>query len=233
MHRYVTKLKQKLESNPNFSRAHLTLDTAGYVKNRQIFIDDEENKLEVYLKTATDIYYGLTPYETRKFTFEYPKKNNKIMPESWHTKLMAGEDWLGNFLKRHPSLSIRSPQATSLFRATSFNKKNVSEFFVNLKTVYERFNLSPRDIWNVDETGLTTYLFMCLIVIPRRGIKNLGKMSSAERGTSVTIAVAISALGNMVPAIFVFPRVNFKDHFLNAGPQGSEGDANPSGWMKE
>lgn len=58
-------------------------------------------------------------------------------------------------------------------------------------------------------------------------------MSSAERGTSVTIAVAISALGNMVPAIFVFPRVNFKDHFLNAGPQGSEGDANPSGWMKE
>ncbi|XP_053947962.1 uncharacterized protein LOC128856673 [Anastrepha ludens] len=125
LHRYVTKLKNKLESNPNLTRADLTLDTAGYIRNRQIFSDDEENKLAAYLKTAADIYYGLTPYETRKFAFEYAKKNNKTMPESWKTKLMAGEDWLGNFLKRHPSLSIRSPQATSLSRDTSFNQKTV------------------------------------------------------------------------------------------------------------
>lgn len=56
LHRYVTKLKQKLESNPNLRRADLTLDTAGYIKNRQIFSDDEENKLEAYLKRAADIY---------------------------------------------------------------------------------------------------------------------------------------------------------------------------------
>lgn len=159
----------------------MTLDTAGYIRNRQIFSDDEENKLAVYLKTAADIYYGLTPYETRKFAFEYAKKNNKTMPESWKTKLMAGEDWLGNFLKRHPSLSIRSPQATSLPRATSFNQKNVNNFFDNLKSGH---------IWNVDETGLTPQL---------------------KKGTLVTIAVAISALGNMVPPFFGFPRVHFKN----------------------
>lgn len=213
LHRYVTKLKQKLESNPNLRRADSTLDTVGYIRNRQIFSDDEENKLTAYLKTAADIYYGLTPYETRKFAFEYAKRNNKTMPESWHTKLMAGEDWLGNFLKRHPSLSIRSPQATSLSRATSFNKKNVSDFFVNLKTVYERLNLTPGDIWNVDETGLTT-VHVPNRVIARRGTKNLGKMTSAERGTLVTIAVAISALGNMVPLFLFFQGYTSRTIFL-------------------
>jgi hypothetical protein len=81
---------------------------------------------------------GLTPYETRKFAFEFAKRNNKTIPEFWKTKLIAGEDWLGSFLKRHPTLSIRSPQATSLSRATSFNKNNVKLFFTNLSSVYER-----------------------------------------------------------------------------------------------
>lgn len=69
-------------------------------------------------------------------------------------------------------------------------------------------------------------------VIARRGIKNLGKMTSAERGTLATVAVAISALGNIVPSFFVFPRVHYKEHFIRGRPVGSDGDANPSGWMK-
>lgn len=154
------------------------------------------------------------------------------MPDSWKTKLLADEDWLGSFLKCHPSLSIRSPQATSLSRATSFNKNNISLFFANLTAVYQRLNLSPGDIWNVDETGLTT-VHVPNRVIARRGIKNLGKMTSAERGTLVTVAVAISVLGNMVPPFFVFPRVHYKSHFIRSGPVGSEGNANPPGWMKE
>lgn len=93
-------------------------------------------------------------------------------------------------------------------------------------------NLSPGDIWDVDETGLTT-VHVPNRIIARRGIKILGKITSAERGTLVSVAVAISALGNMVPPFFVFPRVHYKSHFIRGGPVGLEVDANPSGWMKE
>ncbi|KAF2902807.1 hypothetical protein ILUMI_03378 [Ignelater luminosus] len=196
LHRYVAKLKEKFERHPNLTRAELTLDLVGYIKNRQVFTDVEEEALASYLKKAADIYYGLTPYETRKLAYQFAIKSNKAMPDSWRTKLLAGENWLGSFLKRHPSLSIRTPQATSLSRATSFNKYNVSMFFTNLTTVYQRLNLSPGDIWNVDETGITTVQVPNRI-IARRGIKSLGKMTSAERGTLVTVAVAVSALGNM------------------------------------
>lgn len=101
----------------------------------------------------------------------------------------------------------------------------------NIITVYQRLNLSPGDIWNVDETGITTV--RPNRIIARRGTKSLGKMTSAERGTLVTVAVGVSALGNMVPPFFVFPRIHYKSHFVRGGPIGCEGDANLSGWMKE
>ena len=58
-------------------------------------------------------------------------------------------------------------------------------------------------------------------------------MTSGERGSLVTIAVAVSATGNVVPPFFIFPRVHFRDNFLKCAPPGSSGSANPSGWMKE
>ena len=45
--------------------------------------------------------------------------------------------------------------------------------------------------------------------------------------------LAVSASGNVVPPQFVFPRVNFKKHFIKHGPPGCIGTAHPSGWMTE
>lgn len=42
---------------------------------------------------------------------------------------------------------------------------------------------------------------------------------------------AISASGNTILPFFVFPRVNYKDHFIRDAPTGSAGAANASGWM--
>lgn len=74
LQRHVVNMKKKLENNPEVSKAELILDSVGFRKNRQIFSDEEERALESYLKTAADIYFGLTPYETRKFAYEFAKK---------------------------------------------------------------------------------------------------------------------------------------------------------------
>ena len=77
-------------------------------------------------------------------------------PSSWHVNKMAGVDWLHGFLKRRNELGLWMPEATSLSRATSFNVTNVSKFFDNFETVICRHTYEPRQIWNLDETGLTT-----------------------------------------------------------------------------
>jgi hypothetical protein len=99
-----------------------------------------------------------------------------------------------------------------------------------LKNVLDRLRVEPGDVRNTDETGVTTVQTPDR-VIARRGCKQIGKLVSAEHGKLLTSALAGSARGNIVPPFFIFPRVNFRAHFLNGAPAGSEGDANPTGWM--
>ncbi|KAJ8273773.1 hypothetical protein GJAV_G00105360, partial [Gymnothorax javanicus] len=145
---------------------------------------------------------------------------------------MAGKDWLTSFLERNKTLSIRQPQATSMSRSTSFNKTNVTAFFKNLKTVLTRYNFEAKDIWNMDETGTTTVQVPDKI-IATKGQRQVGAVTSGERGTLVTVAFAANAQGNFVPPYFIFPRKKFHDHFIWDGPPGSTGSANGSGWMQE
>ena len=73
----------------------------------------------------------------------------------------------------------------------------------------------------MDETGVTT-VHRPKNVIAKRGAKQVGRVTSGERGQNVTL-----------PPFFIFPRVRFYNHFLNGAPINSDGDANKSGWMTE
>ena len=204
----------------------------GYKRHHQVFDDALEALLVEYLLKASDIYYGLTSDEVRKMAYELAKKNNLPYPSNWEDKKKAGEEWLVGFMSRNKKLSLRKPQPTSLARASAFNKSNVEAFFDNLMTAYSRFSYSPCDIWNMDETGVTTVQTPNKIV-SRKGAKQVSSIVSAERGTLVTVACAASAWGNTIPPFFIFPRVHFKDFLLDQAPPGSAGSANKSGWMQE
>lgn len=204
----------------------------GYVPNRKVFTLEQEDALEDYIKRSSDIFHGLSVKQVRKLAYEYAQNLNVNYPNSWNKSKMAGPDWFSLFMKRKDRLSIRSPQATSLARCINFNRTTVNSFFDNLQTVIERLNIGPEDIWNIDETGVTTTQKPDRIVA-RKGYKQVGRITSQERGSLVTICAAVSATGNSIPPYFVFPRVNFKAYFLNGGPVGSAGSCHLSGWMTD
>uniref|UniRef100_A0A2A4IUA5 Zinc finger PHD-type domain-containing protein n=1 Tax=Heliothis virescens TaxID=7102 RepID=A0A2A4IUA5_HELVI len=199
-------------------------------KESQIFAVSEEKLLVAYLLSCSKMHYGLTRKQAMQLAFDFATVNSKKFPDSWSRNHAAGKDWFRGFLSRNPEVSLRTPEATSLSRATSFNKKNVNDFFTNLKTVREKYNFEAQSIYNCDETGCTT-VQTCPKVIASKKSKQVGQVTSADRGTTVTLCFAVNAIGNVIPPFFIFPRVRYQEHFVSEGPEGSSGDAYPSGWM--
>lgn len=197
--------------------------------HRQVFSSPQEAKIAEYLKTCSALFHGLRQDQARELAFEFGQKNDIRMPDSWHTNKKAGVDWLQGFIKRN-GLSLRTPEATSMVRAQGFNKQAVDVFFKNLKDVLTRFKFKPVNIYNLDETGITN-VHAFPRVISEKGRKQVGQITSQERGTLVTVCCTVNAIGNALPPFFVFPRVNYRSVFLNGAPPGSEGTATPKGWM--
>ncbi|XP_063857280.1 uncharacterized protein LOC135098820 [Scylla paramamosain] len=205
----------------------------GYAKPRQVFTCEQEEELVSYLKTAAAIYFGLSPREVKELAFKCANEAKIEMPDNWRNDKYAGKDWFSGFMKRHgQELSIRQPEATSLSRATSFNKHNVELFFSKLSSLMDKYKFEPQDIWNADESGVTT-VQKPRAVVAVKGTKQVSSLTSAERGQLVTFCVAVSAIGGSVPPMLIFPRKNYHDHFIRDGPEGSIGACHPSGWMTQ
>ncbi|XP_031729111.1 uncharacterized protein LOC116397635 [Anarrhichthys ocellatus] len=96
----------------------------------------------------------------------------------------------------------------------------------------DRHTFPPHMIYNVDETGIFT-VQKPWQVVTEKGKKQVGSITSAERGELVTVVCAVNTAGNAIPPMFVFPRVRFKDDFMIGAPPGAKGASTRTGWMNE
>lgn len=218
--RYCTKIpREEVEGSAEHPSC-----TVGFIGARQVFSPELEAELVSYVLMASDVYHALPPKAIRKLSYQLAKGQQLQMPPSWKENKQASADWFAAFLKRHPLLSVRTPEPASLARA--FNKEM---FYGKLKALMERHCFKPEDIWIMDETGITTAQRLDRVVTR----KQTGSVTSPDRGPLVSVACAVSASGGGIPPYFVFPRVQFREHFLTGAPTGSSGGAHISGWMRE
>ncbi|XP_063931371.1 tigger transposable element-derived protein 6-like [Zophobas morio] len=221
--RYVNKQKK----SPNES-----ISMKPKYDTRRIFTDEQESSLVNYVLQCSKMCYGKSTKDVRILAYELAIANNVNVPKSWKDNKKAGVDWLNAFIKRHSNISIRQPEGCSLSRATSFNHHNVNTFFDNLERVMQRcdsFSDGSR-VYNIDETATTT-VQRSNKILAQKGVKQISKCTSGERGSLVTTCCIINALGKTVPPVMVFPRTHFKTHMIHGAPAGTLGLANPSGWM--
>ena len=153
------------------------------------------------------------------------------IPPKWETNKKAGQHFWLSFKKRN-RLTIRSPEATSMARASAFNQHTVKEFFTNLARVMDKHKFAPQDIYNIDESGLHT-VQKPESVVTGLGTKRVGSVTSAERGELVTVVYGISVAGVVIPPMFIFPRVKYNECFIKEAPNGSTGAARSGGWINE
>ncbi|XP_072400263.1 uncharacterized protein [Diabrotica undecimpunctata] len=144
---------------------------------------------------------------------------------------MAEEDWCKGFFKRHPDLSLRTPEESSGACAMGFNRVAVSNFFNLLNEILDKHELDTTKIFNCDETGISVVPKQFSKIIAVRGQRQVGVLSSAERGTTVTAEICCSAAGCYMPPMLIFPRKKKQREFEASLPPGGWAEVSVSGWI--
>ncbi|KAF2900997.1 hypothetical protein ILUMI_05191 [Ignelater luminosus] len=149
------------------------------------------------------LHEGLNAKDARKLTFDLTAANKKSVPASWRKNKTAGK---------------------FCFRGSHIIKIS------RVNAIYERYSFTSSQIYNVDETALTT-VQGTEKVLARKRQKQVGHIVSNERGTLVTMCRAISVIGKSIPPFLVFPRKYFKDYMVKDAPPRTEGVASSSEWI--
>lgn len=211
-------------------------DNAGYSiskvlgSKRPVFTPQQEEELVGYLKEMEARLFGLTITECRKLAFQLAEQNGIQHPFNKNDK-MAGKGWMMGFFNRHKDLSIRKPEATSGARAMGFNKVAVEQFFKLLQETVEKYQLTADKIYNVDETGVTVNPKGNSKVIASKGKRQVGALTSAERGETITSEICFSASGAYMPPMLIFPRKRMQQSFLDGLVPGGWVELNEKGWI--
>ena len=83
----------------------------------------------------------------------------------------------------------------------------------------------------MDETGMST-VQRSQKIIAQKGVKQVEKISSAERGKTVTAICCMNFSGFYVPPIFICPRKRLAAALMNDASQGAKGCTTNSGWTE-
>ena len=194
-----------------------------------VFTEEQENVLVSHIKCMEKSLYGLTTTDIRRLAYDLAERMGVHGKHFVNGSNIAGYDWLSGFLRRHPDLSVRTPEATSISRAVGFNYPQVQRFYGVLKEALDITHASALRIWNMDETGISS-VHKPAKIVATKGARSVGKVTSAEREQTVTVLCAFNAAGGFVPPAFIYPRKRMMESLLNGAPAGSVGLCSPSGW---
>lgn len=89
----------------------------------------------------------------------------------------------------------------------------MKELYLKSRRAFEKYNFYPDKIFNLDETDITT-VTDTPNVIASKGVKQIGQMATAERGTLVTMCAVVSGDGNSLPPVLIFRLLDITTDFF-------------------
>ena len=188
---------------------------------------DIEQQLAREIQLMERRMYAITTIDVRRLAYELAERQH-VRHKFDHNTRMAGKDWLRGFIQRNGALTIRKPIATSLARIYGFTENAVNGFFDVLEDTLQNGNFNATNIWNCDETGMSTVVQPGKVVATK-GVRQVRKASSAERGKNTTALCCMNAAGNFLPPMIIFPRKRFQDILMQGAPAGAIGGVNVKG----
>lgn len=81
------------------------------------------------------------------------------------------------------------------------------------------------------KTGIKTSTTKPPKILTTQGKRQVGIVSSVERGVLTTVICCCNAIGSYIPPFFIFKRNKMSDRLLDGSPPGSQASVTDSGWV--
>ena len=192
--------------------------------------DKEENELVKWIIEMSAIGYGQCRQQVCLMVKKILDHNKKPNP---FPNNLPGKCWWYAFLRRHPELSTRTPQALQMCRAKACSPEAMDKWYCE----FEQFLLihdlldKPSRIWNCDESGFALCPRSSKVLAPR-GAKNVYYTTSSDKG-QITTLVCISATGNAIPPMQIFPGIRFSYNPMLGCVDGAYFGKSDNGWITQ
>lgn len=147
---------------------------------------------------------------------------------------LPGNKWYNSFLKRHPELSIRTPEAVTNSSACVSEKdirgwfKQIEDYFVS-KTLMDVVK-DPSRIFNGDESGFLLCPKGGTVLAPK-GANNVYETDKGRAKESITVMFSFSADAIVIPPMIVFHYKRIPKDVIDSIPEGIVYTKTDSGWM--
>jgi hypothetical protein len=195
LNRYIKKFKLHRETGG-------CLPAIGYRPHNKIFDDFQEKQFVEYVNISADMYFGLNLKNIQKLAYEFAVKLDLTITKSWKHNNEASLNWIKDFLKRNPSLSICLPKTSNISREVNFNPANVKHFMDKYESILLKYKLQAHDIYNLGEMRVT-FVQKTKKIVASQGNKHI---SVRGKDNIVTMCLAINATGNLIPPMYIFSK---------------------------
>lgn len=182
LRRYHRKTELAIATAPRHSITNDVLTTVVSTsltgQHKRLLTDEDEKKLVHYIDLCKQMCHPLdvdtVKLKAKRLHFAV---NNIPITDKNRTEL-ASKRWWNAFRKRHPTLTLRTPQPLALQRARVTQPEIINHFYDLLKLAYDTFQFQPHQIWAMDETGVDNN-FKVRKVVANKGVYKHAKRQNA------------------------------------------------------
>ncbi|KAI8487400.1 hypothetical protein Bbelb_348690 [Branchiostoma belcheri] len=196
---------------------------------------EEEEALVEYSKYLAERGFPLTVRVLKALAHQIElKRANSLGESSKFSEAGPGKRWWRGFRRRHPELSLRSPDQLDKERAMFATERVVFEYFLLLDDVLTKANAkdkNPHLIYNADETGVDLSAKVSKVIVPRGS-----KRSPSRRAGSrdhVSVLMCVSAAGQTVPPMVIYNKSFPGGSYTEGGPANAIYAFSESGFIDD
>ena len=193
-----------------------------------ILSPEKEQRIVDYAVHMGEIGYGRTHEQILDIVAAIVSKDGRPNP---FVNGRRGCKWWSLFRKRHPEITLCTPEKLQLARAKCCTPEILGAWFKEFGEFLEAQSLLNKAecIWNADEASFP----LCAMsgkVISIRNLKNVYAIT-ADTKEQITALCAISAAGDALPPMHIFPGTRFKYNPMLNCVDGACFGHSPTGWI--